>query len=131
MDSMTTFSSRPMRTTVLMAALSSAWITFGTPAAAADMASPENARAVEVTYRDLNLDQREDASKLYWRIERAARVVCDTLDGDSTDRIVKHRACMNEAISNAVAAVNHPNLTQHYASRTRAPATATSLAAQP
>jgi UrcA family protein len=64
-----------------------------------------------VRYADLNLSNPQDASQLYARLERAAAVVCRSYEGFELSRKRIHEACEDEALSAAVAQVDHAALT--------------------
>ncbi len=73
-------------------------------------AGTASARQVTVKYGDLNLDRREDASKLLARIRAAARKVC----GEQSERLdLQHawQVCYEGSINAAVATVDSPVLT--------------------
>lgn len=103
-----------VRTIVLAAALA-----MGAQAAqAADSVSVGETRLSEaVRYGDLDLDRTTDVSRLYKRLNRAAKNVCAPLRGRQVTESSKHRACVGEALANAVSEVNQPLLTQYYKSK--------------
>jgi UrcA family protein len=69
-----------------------------------------------VTYADLDVNKAEGAQALYKRLNRAAKTVCAPLKGRALQRATEHRACIGEALANAVGEVNQPLLTQHHKS---------------
>jgi UrcA family protein len=75
-----------------------------------------------VNFSDLNLDTPEGAGVLYKRIQSAALKVCDMFgDADSIfpeARVAAERACIDDAITQAVVRVNRPLLTSLYKSKT-------------
>lgn len=103
-----------VRAFVLAAAL-----TVGVPVAqAADYVSVGEVRLSEtVSYGDLDLDRNEDVSRLYRRLNRAAKNVCAPLRGRLVTSSAKHRTCVSDALANAVSDVNQPLLTQYYKSK--------------
>lgn len=99
----------------LMAAVA---LTVGMSAQAADYVSVGELRLSEtVKYGDLDLNRSQDASRLYKRLDRAARNVCAPLRGRSVTPAAKHRACVNEAVAKAVSEVDQPLLTQYHKSK--------------
>jgi UrcA family protein len=77
-----------------------------------------------VKYGDLNLNREEGVSRLYKRLNRAAKNVCEPLRGRQLMESAKHRVCVSEALANAVAEVNQPLLTQYYHSKGESSSTA-------
>jgi hypothetical protein len=55
---------------------------------------------------------------LYQRLKGAAEVVCAPLDDRELARHMRYKACVQSAISTAVAKVNQPTLTAYYAAKT-------------
>jgi UrcA family protein len=86
-------------------ALVSALAVLGASPAFAD----ETARSVKVSYADLDLSTQAGAATLYSRIRGAARTVCG--DDDLPYTHWAWKKCFNEAVGNAVAKVNNPQLT--------------------
>jgi UrcA family protein len=74
-----------------------------------------------VTYSDLNLESEQGARALLSRLRLASIEVCATLA--STDLTLRAHwlACMDKAISNAVAKINSSALTTLYVHTRRAP----------
>lgn len=70
-----------------------------------------------VSYADLDVNKAEGAQALYKRLNRAAKTVCAPLRGRDLTRAGEHRACVGEALANAVGEVNQPLLTQHHNAR--------------
>jgi|GEM_PF-683690 len=71
-------------------------------------------RGVSVSFDDLDVSSSEGAAMLYQRLDAAARMVCgEKLALHVTSALEKKRAtCRTQALSQAVAAVNLPKLTQ-------------------
>jgi UrcA family protein len=65
-----------------------------------------------VTYRDLNLNTEAGAKVLYQRIHGAANEVCGNVEVRDLPGVRAHEACIEKAVSDAVAAVNNQRLTQ-------------------
>jgi UrcA family protein len=96
----------------LAAAATVATLSFGTALAAA----PPEPRAVVVNFADLDATNPRGAAILYARMKDAAAVVCSDLDpGRMLERMQPYARCVHEALSNAVAVLNVPEVT-HYAS---------------
>jgi UrcA family protein len=94
-------------------------------ASAADIGAAP--RSVTVRFADLNLNKVDGAATLYNRLQRAARRVCSPLRGTVALRDRRRYAeCVDAALSNAIAMVDHPVVTEYFATRTgdklRAPA---------
>lgn len=73
--------------------------------------APAETRSVAIRYADLDLGSSEGAAELYHRIVGAARVVCGYED-HALARLSQVRSCNSRAISDAVAAVNAPLLSE-------------------
>ena len=74
-------------------------------ALAANQASAADVGEVKqavVKYSDLDLSQQTDARRLYSRIKRAARKVCDDSPGYAPRLMMQYRACMTRAVNDAV-----------------------------
>jgi len=65
-----------------------------------------------VTYQDLNLNSEAGAKALYQRIQAAARQVCGNVEIRDLPGVRAHEACVDKAVSDAVASVNSQRLTQ-------------------
>ena len=88
------------------------------PASAAPTARDRT--AVAVRYGDLNLDSEMGAKVLLRRLDQAARDVCG---GDAYARgLVRHawRDCRTDAMTKAIAQVNHPTVTTMFAEQRNA-----------
>jgi UrcA family protein len=69
-----------------------------------------------VQFADLDLNKAEGVATLFNRIKGAAQVVCGSHLGRVTLRDQeRHAACMRFAVSNAVARVDQPMLTEYVA----------------
>jgi UrcA family protein len=73
----------------------------------------EGAKSVAVHFADLDLSKTEGTARLFRRLKRAARRVCEIprlspLDVKRTDK-----ACVEFALANAIAEVDRPVLTQY------------------
>lgn len=92
--------------------------------AAPALAQPQNddaaARAVPVSYADLDLSQEADAQTLLRRLRQAANAACEShLAASSNARLTRAIAqCREDALTYAVARLDHPELTRlHRAER--------------
>jgi UrcA family protein len=97
-------------TWAVLAAVSTTMLVGVTQAAGSDDNFPKQ----EVTYKDLNLNSNEGIHVLYKRIQGAANKVCGEVDVRDLQGMRVKKACLNRAISQAVAAVNSPMLTRVY-----------------
>jgi UrcA family protein len=98
--------------------LAAAWQGTALAAPAVDPWNPDPAR-ITVHFGELNLGQPEGAAALYRRIRVAAERVCGEprLTGS---RMVQPdwRACVAQAVSQAVATLDRPTLTAYYRAHT-------------
>jgi UrcA family protein len=83
----------------------------------AHAASPENVPSVVVHFADLDLSRSEGATVLYQRLKGAAETVCAPLDDRDIARHFRFKACVQSAISAAVAKVDKPALTAYHESK--------------
>lgn len=90
-------------------------LTVDHASAASAYDEPKN---VVVRYSDLNLSQPQDASTLYNRIQRAARVACENGEAESLARLQRFHKCIDQAVTNAVAKVSSQQLTEIYEAQT-------------
>ncbi len=93
------------------------------------VAHADEAPQVHVRYADLNLATGAGATVLYQRIRRAANDVCGGLDSRDLTAKAAARACVDNAIKQAVAEVNSVRLTKVYEAHGGAP-TAIALASR-
>lgn len=96
-----------------------ALLALASAAASANPNGTEEAQGTRVSYEDLDLNTFAGASILYYRIELAARQVCET-DKDLIPQEPKN-ACYRMAIAAAVAKVDNPWLTAIHHTKTRGP----------
>jgi UrcA family protein len=97
---------------------------FGTVGAAAaglsnDQPVSDGAKQYVVRFADLDLSKMAGASALYVRLQHAARVVCDPLESRDLSLAAKYRACVDQAVTHAVASVDRPLLSQYHQLRTK------------
>jgi UrcA family protein len=97
--------------------------TLGYTAAAGNVAlnRPVSGPALQyvVRFSDLDLSKADGAAALYARLRHAARVVCAPGESREMGIAAMYRACMNDAIANAVARVDRPLLSQYHQARTQ------------
>jgi UrcA family protein len=72
-----------------------------------------------VRFADVDLSRIDGAMTVYGRIRQAASAVCESLDSRVLGLMEKHRACVNQAIADAVASINRPLLSQYHQLRTK------------
>jgi UrcA family protein len=91
----------------------------------------EAPKTLTVQFADLDLSNDAGAATLFNRIKGAATRVCSAHSGGTTLRDKRqHAACVDFALSNAVARVDRPELTEYvtsrYSSEKKAPVRVTS-----
>jgi len=112
MNTLTCKSSRHLRSLALFAVC-----LLGTTMA---WAGPSANRSIEVSFRDLDLSTPNGASKLYRRIQAAARNVCQYEPSSPREQVI-WQYCVRPAVDVAVAKVNNPLLSElHSGHRSRA-----------
>ena len=101
-------------------------VVLGFGAGSATAAGPSNEQSLSggakqyvVRFADLDLSKMAGATALYVRLQHAARVVCDPLESRELAFATKYRACMDQAVTNAVASVNRPLLSEYHQLRTK------------
>jgi UrcA family protein len=78
----------------------------------------EGPKSLTVQFADLDLGKDEGAAALFNRIKGAAKQVCSAQSGGMTLRDKqRYSACIEFALSNAVARVDRPELTEYVISR--------------
>lgn len=75
---------------------------------------PDSVSQKTVRFGDLDLTRPAGAQELYGRIRHAARDVCETMSAGGFAAAIRNRICTEQAIAQAVAAVDSPLLTAHY-----------------
>ena len=98
-----------------------AMVALGLGAVSASAAGPSNLQLVNdgakqyvVRFADLDLSKTAGAAALYARLRHAARAVCEPMESREIGIAAIYRACMDQAVANAVAGVNSPLLTQYH-----------------
>ncbi len=84
-----------------------------------DQSATKERHQYVVRYADVDLSKIDGAITVYSRIRQAANGVCESLDSRVLGLVEKHRACVNQAIADAVASVNRPLLSQYHQLRTK------------
>lgn len=119
MNTRNTVRNNTMRMTCVILAVASGTMLAGVTQAAH---AGDNLPKQVVTYKDLNLNSDAGTKVLYKRIQGAADQVCGKVDVRDLQGMSVRNACLDRAISQAVAAVNSPKLTQVYVSKAGNPA---------
>ena len=119
---MNTITSAPLRTLVAGAILSALTFSIATVSRADDGTTPAH---VIVKFGDLDATRPAGMEELYRRLKRAARSVCISLDptvSAAKSQLAPHyKACVGEAVSDAVSQINRPAFTDYVASRMKKP----------
>ncbi|MEO8017048.1 MAG: UrcA family protein [Pseudomonadota bacterium] len=76
--------------------------------------------SVVVRYGDLNLETRAGVVSLHRRLHNAAESVCGNLNSRVMGLREVYDECVQEAVTNGVAAVDNVNLTNFHANRGKA-----------
>jgi UrcA family protein len=88
----------------------------------------ETAPSVVVRFPDLDLSRSASVAVLYQRLQGAAETVCAPLDDSDLPRHMRFKACVQGAISMAVAKADQPALTAYYRTKTKGPSAAVQVA---
>jgi len=107
---------RPTRRFPFVCAALAALALTATATVQAQSSSATEPHHLKVRYGDLDLATISGASTLYGRIQGAARFVCGQ-EGRSLLAQQQYRACIRQAVSDAVATVDNPNLSALYEGR--------------
>ncbi len=101
-------------------------VAVGFGAGSAKAAAPSNDQPVSdgakqyvVRFADLDLSNIAGATALYVRLQHAARAVCDPLQSRELALAAKYHACVDQAVTSAVASVNSPMLSEYHQLRTK------------
>lgn len=95
--------------------LASALVATGSPLAMGDMVVSVSRE--QVRYDDLNLSTNAGVAALYARLRGAALRACSPLDSRQLSLTARYRVCVDDAMSTAVAELNHPRLSQYFESK--------------
>jgi UrcA family protein len=71
-----------------------------------------------VGYGDLHLTESKDVQMLYGRLSSAAKTVCNMPDQRELARTAAANRCVEQAMVEAISAVNNPMLTSLYLAKT-------------
>jgi UrcA family protein len=101
--------------------ITTAVVLSGSILAVAQAALPSDVPNAVVEFGDLNVTRPAGKEELYRRLTRAARSVCRSLDpsesGAKLQLMPMYKACLDQAVSGAVAQINRPEFTDYVASR--------------
>lgn len=97
---------------------------FGTSVASAAALSTlqpvsEGVQRYVVRFADLDLSKTAGVAALYARLGHAARLVCGVADSREMGIAAINRACIAQAVANAVTGVNSPLLSQYHQLHTK------------
>jgi UrcA family protein len=99
----------------MLAALAGANLAAATP----DIGEP---RTTVVRYADLDPSRPGDARRLYDRIKRAARAVCDNDPSSDLERLREYEKCLGQAVTEAVEKVQSEEVSAIHRARDPRPA---------
>jgi UrcA family protein len=88
----------------------------------AEAAPPSDVPTAVVKFGELDMTRPAGKEELYRRLSRAADTVCSPLQGAFGSRALvtrQYEACINQAISGAVAQINRADFTDYVATRTQ------------
>jgi len=88
-------------------------------------AGPPATRSVAVSFRDLDLNTRSGAAKLYRRVQAAARNVCEYEPTSPREQSV-WEYCVRPTVDAVVAKINNPLVTDSHSGRSSPAVTALS-----
>ena len=101
--------------------ITTALILSGSIISAAKAASPSDVPSAVVKFGDIDTNRSAGKEELYRRLTQAARGVCRSLDpsesGLKLALTTKYKACIDQAMSSAVAKINRPDFSDYVASR--------------
>jgi UrcA family protein len=80
---------------------------------------PTTAQSLRVTYMQADLQNAESAEKLYKRLRRAARMVCEQPTAREVERYREFKSCFDRALDNAVTNVGATALTAVHRNHSR------------
>ena len=76
-------------------------------------ATPDDAAPTHVVrFKDLDLSQPRDAQRLYQRIQKAAKLVCDNPMLPALSEVAAFETCVDKAVAQAVKDVGSARVTQ-------------------
>lgn len=83
------------------------------------VAGAPDVNSVVVRYGDLDLDSQAGIARLHKRIRNAAESVCGPLETRILGLREAYESCVDAALTDGIAAVGNPNLTQFHANKGR------------
>jgi UrcA family protein len=102
--------------------IATALVLGGSIFSVAKATTPSDVPTAVVKFGDLDATRPAGEEELYRRVTRAAHSVCRSLDpsesGVKLQLIPLYKACIDQAVSGAVARINRPEFTDYVASRT-------------
>lgn len=104
--------------------ISATLVLFGSVLSAANATAPSDLPTTTVKIGDLDTTHPAGKEELYRRLSRAVRTVCSPLKdapGSITVGMSRYEACLDQAVSGAVARINRPAFTNYVASRMQKP----------
>jgi len=107
-----------MKTTTL---ITSAIFLSASILSVANAAAPADVPTTVVKFGELDVNSTAGKQELYLRLKQGARTVCRALD--PSDSVAKnllareYKACIEQAVSGAVAKINRPDFSDYVASR--------------
>jgi UrcA family protein len=116
----TSFAIRINSRSILATSLATALIGLSVTGHAADQTGPRPPSTV-VHYGDLDLTSAQGVQRLYQRIVGAAKEVCNGWSDRELNEYARHRICIQESTSRAVAAVGKPALAALHAAKSGPP----------
>jgi UrcA family protein len=106
--------------------ITTALVLSGSFLSVANASTPSDVPTAVVKFGDLDATRLAGKEELYRRLTGAAHSVCRSLDpsvsGARLQGIAPYKACIDQAISGAVAKINLPEFADYVASRTQKPA---------
>jgi len=101
--------------------ITTAFLLGGSIFSIAQASPPSDVPTIVVKYGDLDTTRSAGQTELYGRLTRAAQSVCQSLDPGTSVRnlalIAPHKACVDKALSAAVARIDRPEFTDYVATR--------------
>jgi UrcA family protein len=105
--------------------ITTALVLCGSILSVAKAARPSDIPTAVVKFGDLDTTHPAGKKELYRRLSRAAREVCSSLEGVSGSTAFpthQYGACIDRALSGAVAQINRPDFTDYVATLAHEPA---------
>jgi UrcA family protein len=106
-----------MKPTTLIATIV---VLSGSILSAAQAATPSDLPAIVVKFGDLDTTSSAGQQDLFRRLSKAVRTICAPLQaapGSIAVGMSRYNACVDRAVSDAVARINRPEFTDYVASR--------------